>query len=143
MKNIWLAKSNGVHLQMSEGAEFTFNQDVAQNVDKVYRIERVIPKRSLSQNNFFWKYLEIIETSTGNDTKAMHDYVVKYLTPKKEVSINLVDKNGKIYVRKGMAGKGTSELTKLEMSDVLDKLAMDTGVPIPDVRELENFITNY
>lgn len=98
---------------------------------KKFRFEKIQEKRSLNQNAYFWKYLEIIETETGNDTKSMHEYVKKYLTPKVERSIRILE-NGQWKEHKGMIGKGTSELTKLEMGDVLDKLCALTGVPLPD-----------
>ena len=98
---------------------------------KKFRFEKIQEKRSLNQNALFWKYLEIIETETGNDTKSMHEYVKKYLTPKVERSIRILE-NGQWKEHKGMIGKGTSELTKLEMGDVLDKLCALTGVPLPD-----------
>ena len=143
MKNIFLAESNNGTLSLvTETNRFRFQQDLKDHPNAKYRIERLVKKRSLQQNRFFWLYLELIERETGNTTDAMHDYVKKYLTPKKEVSIKIL--KGDKWVRmRGVTGKGTSELTKLEMGDVLDKLSADTGVTIPDPRELANYISNY
>jgi hypothetical protein len=42
---------------------------------------------------------------------------------------------------KGMTGKGTSELNKIEMADMLDRLSVDTGVPLPNPEDA-GFIMN-
>jgi len=142
MRNVWLATSTGVGLDMGgDTNKALFQQDLKDNVGKKYRIERVQHKRSLSQNNYFWFYLELVEQETGNDKHALHEYVKKYLTPKKEVTLTLW-KDGKQYTRKGIIGKGTSELTKIEMGDVLDKLCADTGVALPNPQEA-GYISNY
>lgn len=135
MRNIWLATSNGEGLDLGgDTNKALFKQDIKENVGKKYRIERVQHKRSLSQNNYFWFYLELVEQETGNDKHALHEYTKKYLTPKKEVTLTLW-KDGKQYTRKGIIGKGTSELTKIEMGDVLDKLCADTGVALPNPQD--------
>jgi len=132
MRNVYIATSDNGKLSLgSETNKALFQQDLKDHPNAKYRIERVIPKRSLSQNNFLWFYLELIERETGNDKHAVHEYIKKYLTPKKEVTLTLY-KDGKPYTMKGITGKGTSELTKIEMGDVLDKLCMDTGVPLPN-----------
>jgi hypothetical protein len=132
MRNIWLCKSTGKALDFgSDTNKYVFNQDLAQNIGKTYRIERVIPKRSHAQNRYFWLYLELCEHETGNEKEALHEYVKKYLTPKVERTVKLL-KEGQWVEHTGMIGKGTSELTKLEMGEVLDKLCALTDVPLPD-----------
>lgn len=142
MKAIFLAKSNGKVLDFgSDINKQRFIDDIKSNDKAVYRIERVTKKRTLPQNNFFWLYLEIIERETGNTTADMHEYVKRNLTPKIERKVRIFRK-GKWVELKGMVGKGTSELTKSEMSDVMDKLSALTEVAIPDPN-LAGFITNY
>lgn len=135
MRNVYIAKSE--HGRLSLGSELNkalFKQDLKEHPNATYRIERVVHKRTPQQNRYMWLYFEICERDTGNDKHALHDYCVKYLTPKKEVILTLY-KDGKPYTMKGMTGKGTSELNKIEMADMLDKLSMDTGVPLPNPEE--------
>ena len=103
---------------------------------KQVRISEKDTKRTLPQNNLFWLYLELIETETGNSTRYMHQYVKTHLTPKVEMSVKLFE-NSQWVEHKGMAGKGTSECSKQEMSDVMDKLCALTHVPIPDTSWVE------
>lgn len=50
-------------------------------------IEPVKKRRSLSQNNLYWKWVGIIAVSTGNDNDDIHDVLkAKFLTPR-EVEI--------------------------------------------------------
>lgn len=142
MKAIFLAKSNGKVLDFgSDINKQRFINDIKSNDKAVYRIERVTKTRTLPQNNFFWLYLEIIERETGNTTADMHEYVKRNLTPKIARRVRIL-KKGKLVWASGMVGKGTSELTKAEMSDVMDKLSSLTEVPIPDPK-LAGFITNF
>ena len=137
MRNVYLAKS--VDGKLSLGSELNkalFQQDLKEHPNATYRIERVISKRTGQQNRYLWFYLELCERETGNDKNDLHEYIKKYLTPKKEVVLTLY-KEGKPYKMKGMTGKGTSELNKLELGEVLEKLCVDTGVPLPDPREAE------
>lgn len=132
MNNVFLAKSIDNKLNLgSETNRARLNEDLKSHPNAVYRIERVVPKRTLAQNNYLWLYLEVIERETGNDTASMHEYVKKYLTPKVERKVKILE-NEKWVTHKGMVGKGTSELSKIEMGDVLDKLCSLTEVPLPD-----------
>jgi len=135
MTGVFLAKS--IAGKFSLGSDINrerFQCDVKAHPNATYRIERIQPKRSLAQNAFFWLFLEVIERETGNTTADMHEYVKRYLTPKVERTVRILE-NGKMVKHVGMAGKGTSELTKMEMSDVMDKLSALTGVSIPDPQE--------
>lgn len=136
MRNVYLAKSNGSGLDFgSDTNQALFKQDLKEHPNATYRIERVISKRTGQQNRYLWFYLELCEQETGNSKHDLHEYIKKYLTPKKEVTLTLY-KKGKPYKMKGMTGKGTSELTKLEMADVLEKLCADTGVPLPNPEDV-------
>jgi hypothetical protein len=142
MKNVWLAKSINGRLDLgSDINKQRLQDDLRAHPNATYRIERAEAKRSLAQNNYFWLYLEVIERETGNSTHAVHEYVKKYLTPKKEESVRFLD--GTEWIEhKIMVGKGTSELTKAEFGDVMDRLCSLTDVPLPDPTEA-GYITNY
>jgi len=143
MSKVFLAKSTGTSLDV--GSEFNqarFREFLKENKDKWIRIELPQPKRSNQQNRYFWMVLELIERETGNSTTDMHEYVKRHLTPKVEKTIRLLQKDGTWKEHTGMAGKGTSELSKIEFGEMMDKLSALTGVALPDPNMLDNFIPN-
>ena len=143
MRNIFLPKIIKGELYFGQdNNQGYWREFLKKNEGKTLRIELPQAKRSNQQNKYFWFYLSLIESETGNDTKSMHEYTVRHLTPKVEKYIKLF-KDGKWIEHRGMVGKGTSELTKLEMGDTLDRLCALVDVPLPDPHLLENFIPNY
>lgn len=79
--------------------------------------------RSLSQNALYHAYLEIISNETGNEVDSLHKLFKGLLLPKKEITLK-----GKTYILSG----STTELTKAEMIEYMDKICAMTEVPIPD-----------
>ena len=135
MRNVYIATSEQGKLSLgSELNKALFQQDLKEHEGKTYRIERVIPTRSNSQNKMYWAYLNIIEYETGNNANDLHELFKRTLLPPKFITV--MGKEIKI-------PKSTTELTKLEFGEYLDKIGAETGVPVPDPRELENFIPNY
>jgi len=81
------------------------------------------PKRTLDQNAFMWMYLGVIEKETGNLADDLHElFKRKFLPPipKKILGIEF---------RKPAS---TTDLTKQEMSEYLDKISAFTEIPIPE-----------
>lgn len=131
----FLAKSVDGNLNLgSEYNRARLKEWLKKNPDKYLKIEPVISKRTRSQNNFYWAYLGIIERETGQESTELHEHFKQYHLPKKWKLI--FGKTTEIY-------KSTTELTKTEFADYLDKICAETNIPIPDPRQLENFITNY
>ena len=86
-------------------------------------IERPRLKRSTEQNNLYWMYLRLIEDETGNDSKKLHLIFKEKFLPKK------------YYEALGLTvqkSKSTTELSKEEFSDYLDKIERLTDIPVPD-----------
>lgn len=91
---------------------------------KDFRIEMIERKRSFSQNNFYWFYLEEIERETGQPTNDCHElFKRKFLNPRFV----------KVFREELKLTRSTTELTKHEFSEYLDKIAAFTEVAIPDV----------
>lgn len=118
------------------GSEYNlarFRQFCRENKGKTLRIEEEISTRTLSQNNLYWFYLEIIERETGNNKNDLHEYFKrKHLSPK---FIKVLGKEIKI-------PRSTTELKKHEFSDYLEKICAETGVEIPDTESYRNFMEN-
>ena len=87
-------------------------------------------KRSLSQNSYYWAYLHIVETETGNNADDLHEYFKRTLLPPKFIKIK-----GKRGEKEIKIPKSTTELSKLEMGEYLDKISAMTGVSLPDPKE--------
>lgn len=108
------------------GSEYNYKRFIAylkENDNKLFRIEPEVSTRSLNQNRLYWKYLEIIERETGNNTNDLHEYFRRTLLSPKFIQV--MGKEIKI-------PKSTTELKKHEFSDYMTKIEVETGVMIPD-----------
>ena len=108
------------------GSEFNYKrflQHLKENDGKEFRIEPLTKTRSLSQNNLYWMYLEIIERETGNNANDMHEYFRRVLLSPK--TLKVMGKEIKI-------ARSTTELKKHEFSDYMDKINALVNIPIPD-----------
>lgn len=103
------------------------------NEGKKITLELVKSKRSLSQNAFYWVYLGIIEIETGNSADDLHEYFKRVHLPPKFITV--MGKEIKI-------PRSTTELSKVEMGEYLDKICAETNVPIPNPIDV-GYITNY
>lgn len=82
-------------------------------------------KRSLDQNALMHLYIDVIARETGHDHEELHRIFKGLFLPKKKVTLNGVD-----YWLTG----STTELTKAEMREYLDKICALTNIPIPDTK---------
>lgn len=137
MPNTYIFTSNGTGMDFqSDTQRALYVQDLKENVGKKYKIERIVPVRSLSQNAFYWAYLGTIEKETGNLANDLHEYFKRTLLPPK--FINVMGKEIKIPA-------STTDLTKVQFGEYLDKISAESGVPLPTREELEamGYILNY
>ena len=95
----------------------------------VVEIELEKSKRSLDQNALYWLFLNAIEKETGNDARTMHElFKRKFLPP---IHKELFGVSFKI-------PSSTTELSKVEFGEYLDKISAFTEVPIPqEVKEFK------
>lgn len=91
--------------------------------DKWVIIEPPKNIRTLNQNNFYWLYLGMIESETGNLATDLHEYYKRILLPPKYIKIN--DKEIKI-------PSSTTDLSKNDFGEYMDKISADCGVEIPN-----------
>lgn len=85
------------------------------------------PKRSLSQNSYYWLYLHVIARETGNDEDELHEFFKQKFLPFKTVRIQ-----GKETVHEFKRSVSTTELNKLDFGDYLDKICAMVKIPLPD-----------
>ena len=109
-----------------------FLQNLRENEGKAYRIEPLVSTRSMSQNSLYWLYLEVIQRETGNQATELHEYFKRELLPPKFIKVII---KGKEIERKIPAS--TTELSKNDFIDYMDKISSLCGVAIPNT---ENFL---
>lgn len=89
----------------------------------VVEIEKEKSKRTLKQNDFMWLYLDHIEKETGNLATDLHElFKRKFLPPVPKTIMGVEFK----------IPASTTELTKQEMSEYLDKISAFTEIAIPE-----------
>jgi hypothetical protein len=133
MKKFNLKIEDGKLTFSSDTHKALFNQFLKDNEGKIVQVQKYVPIRSNQQNRFYWLYLEMIESETGNGANDMHEYFKrKYLTPQ---FITVFGKEIKI-------PNTTTNLTKAEFGDYLDKICAESCVAIPDPTKLEGYIPN-
>ena len=84
------------------------------------------PKRSLQQNNFYHLYKQLISDETGQPVDALH-----VLFKGKFLSKGITEVLGE----KVRVVKSTTELTKLEFVEFLERIEALVEIPIPDTEE--------
>lgn len=89
----------------------------------VLDIDRKKNTRSLSQNAYMWLYLGVIENETGNTASDLHEFFKRKFLPPETKTIMGTD------IR---LPASTTNLSKHDFSNYLDKICAMTGVPIPD-----------
>jgi hypothetical protein len=111
---------------MDWGSDFNLarlRQHLKENEGKIYRVEPQISTRSLSQNNLYWMYLQIIERETGNNANDLHEYFRRKFLPPKFI---------KVMGQEVKIARSTTELKKHEFSEYMEKISAETGVAVPD-----------
>ena len=78
--------------------------------------------RTRRQNSFYWLYLSIIEQETGENANDLHEYFKRIFLPPRFIVVR--GKEIKLPAT-------TTKLSKKQMSDYLEKICAETGVPIP------------
>ena len=110
---------------------------LSQNEGKTVRITKPKENRSLSQNNLYWFFLEIISSETGNDATEMHEFFKKRFLPKRTAIIKGKNNDHEVEIY-----QSTTQLSKSDFGDYLDRISSLTGVQIPDPSLLAGYLEN-
>lgn|SRR3990167_767491 len=111
-----------------------FNDFKTENEGKYIKITKPKENRTLSQNNLYWLYLEVIGRETGNDAEELHELFKQKFLPRKTVIVQ-----GKKSAHEVVMIKSTTKLSKVEFGDYMDKICSLTDVPVPD-KSLAGFL---
>ena len=132
--NVFIGKAKGGKIDYgSEANEARLRDCLKKNEGKVFRLEQVKEKRSLSQNSYYWAYLGIIERETGNDAQSLHELFRRTKLPPKFIKV--MGKEIKIPM-------STTELSKYEFGEYLDKISSETEIALPNPKDL-GYYTEY
>lgn len=107
----------------SDYNEARFREFLKGNEGKKFEIHRKERKRTISQNAYYWVYLELIEGQTGNAANDLHELFRRTLLPPKFITV--MGKEIKI-------PRSTTELNKVEFAEYLEKICAETKVPLLD-----------
>ena len=99
------------YISRFEGKECILTCDVPKNV------------RSLTQNAYMWVYLSAIEAETGTPAPELHEWFKRKFLPPRLISFH-----GQEMKIPG----STTNLSKTEMGEYLDKISALTEIPLPD-----------
>jgi len=81
------------------------------------------PKRSASQNNFFFVYLDLISLSCGHSIEELHKWVNGYI---------LGQGITEVFGQKVRMVGSTSDLNISEFCEMMNRIFEETDIPIPD-----------
>ena len=89
-------------------------------------------KRTIQQNRYYWLYLEVIADETGDVADDLHEFFRRKLLPPKWITAQ--GEETKI-------PRSTTDLSKAEFTEYLDKICAKTNIPLPDA-ETAGYISN-
>lgn len=123
MSKFHLIAHNSELIFKSDSHRAVFRQHLKNYENSEFSVERVKPTRSNNQNALLWFYLGIIATETGNNEDDLHEYFKRKFLPPRFVTV---------LKQEIKLPSSTTELSKNEFGDYLDKICALTNVPIPD-----------
>ena len=128
------AKIEGGKFKIEQGTKWKrYVSSLNENTLLSFSVEKRKNQRSLSQNNYYWLYLGIIEDETGNLADDLHEFFKrKFLRP---VTKKILGEEIKLPA-------STTNLGKHDFGEYLDKICAMTNVPLPDP-EAAGYITNH
>lgn len=132
---LFIFRATGGKPQFAELSEIRFREHLKDHEGKTYEIFLRESKRSLSQNRYYWMYLELI-TSEGrgkDSAEDLHEFLRRKLLSPKFITV----RGEEIKIP-----RSTTELSKTDFGEYLEKICALTEVPLPDPTEA-GYITNY
>jgi hypothetical protein len=86
-------------------------------------IDLVSKTRSTTQNSYYWLYLGVVERETGQLADDIHQWAKRKFLPPRFITIN----GEEIRIP-----SSTTDLSKTDFGDYIDKLAAEIGIALPD-----------
>ena len=126
-------KAKGGGMEFADMTKWRLKEHMKEHEGMEYDIIPRKKTRTLTQNAYYWVYLEIIENDTGNTASDLHELFKRMFLPPRFVTY------------KGKEIKlpsTTTNLEKYQFGEYLDKICAETNVPLPDPQEA-GYISNY
>jgi hypothetical protein len=83
--------------------------------------------RTISQNNYYWKYLSIIESDTGNLATDIHELAKRKFLPPRFI---------KAFGQEIKIPATTTTLSIKDFSEFIKKIEIWTGINAPNIEQL-------
>lgn len=99
---------------------------------KKLRVEPIKEFRTFQQHKYYHLYLDVVSTETGHDHNELHEFFKRKFLPPKFI---------KVFNQEMKIPRSTTELSKHEMGEYLDRICHMTEVALPD-REAAGYILN-
>lgn len=95
------------------------------------------PERSMNQLAMYRAWLTDVANHTGNDTEALHEYLLEKLAPRKIMQLTGPKGTFAIEQKKRTSGGHALSMNKSEMAEYMEKAAILTEYPLPTREQLE------
>lgn len=127
------ATITGGKLSLGAKQRAVFTDYLAVNEGRTLIITPEKKGRSQSQNAYYWVYLAVIAAETGENADGLHEFFKAKLLPPTFLKVR--DEEVRVT-------PSTTELSKQEFGEYLDKIVALTEIPLPDP-EAAGYISNY
>ncbi len=131
---VWLAEQKNKKPDLTDWQLADFHDYCTRNPKAKFRLTPIESKRTLNQNSLYWVYLTVIARETGNDADDLHNFFKAKLLPRKMIKIK--GKKGEYDFEKQ---KSTTELSKIDFGEYMEKICAMTDIPIPNPEEAGYF----
>lgn len=130
---MWYGEIRAGRIKMSEATKKSFVHWANNHEEGHVVIQEHLPKRSHSQNAYYWVYLGVISAETGEVATALHAYYKQLFLP--PVIATVFGKEIEVQ-------RSTTELNKQEFGEYLERICADCGIPLPNPEDA-GYISNY
>ena len=91
--------------------------------DVTIEVKQWSNRRSLDQNAFYWLYLGLIASETGDNINDLHEFFKRKILPPRFT---------KVMGEPVKLPASTTELSKVDFGEYMEQICALTSVPIPD-----------
>jgi hypothetical protein len=121
--NIFFGKAKDNQIEFSNKKALSDYLSTVEGKGLWIRIERMTGQRSDTQNRFYWAYIRVIANETGHSDQELHELFKRLFIPPQWKTI---------LGREVKLPGSTTNLSKSDFGEYLDRIAAETGIPVPD-----------
>lgn len=123
----WLIRVHDGRISFgSEENKTRFKLYAGNHPNRTYRLEPIESLRSMRQHRYYWLYLGIVSLETGHTPEELHEWAKREFLPVRYATV--LGKDVPVTA-------STTNLSKTDFGEYLEKICAETGVPLPDPQE--------